>query len=315
MERPGPRRGHWRVGRHQEAGGEAEGQHRHEQQAGEGRRSAEQLMGQAEAEEGGREPAEPGGETHAELVVAEQAGGRPDQPGHHRRMVEIADVEVLGVVPVIGFLRQEIDKPEEDQAQHAGVYRHADGGDTPADRVGNARIGGWKYEEGRAEIADDGRRADGAEDGELRRHPEYFDPAGEDAAANGESQKAHQGKTGIGVSCPAPAPDPFCRERPTRVEVVVPGGGDAEAGKMSDAHPGAEGDEQLEEQKVDEHAAEADRGEARRVAGRHAPSGQSEQAIEISQQFRRAELGSRRVCGRRRRSGSRGPSPRHFRPR
>jgi hypothetical protein len=42
----------------------------------------------------------------AEIVIAENTGKQVDQVGGHRGMIEVGEVRVLCIVPVIGLLRR-----------------------------------------------------------------------------------------------------------------------------------------------------------------------------------------------------------------
>src|SRR4029453_8120707 len=67
------------------------------------------------------EPAEPPADADAEFVVAKKPRPRTDQPRDHRRVVEIAEVDVLCIVPVIRFLREKLGLPEINQPQQRQI--------------------------------------------------------------------------------------------------------------------------------------------------------------------------------------------------
>ena len=72
--------------------------------------------------EGGDERAEEGADSDGEFVVTKEGGAAGDEPCDHRRMIEVSDVEMLRVEPVISFLGKQIGEgekgePEEDQTQ------------------------------------------------------------------------------------------------------------------------------------------------------------------------------------------------------
>ncbi len=86
-----------------------------------GGRLAEDFAGQPVGKPGGDQPAQKSPGAHREFDVAHQADKQPDDPRHHQGMVQIPDIQVLGIIPVIGFLEKEFRHPQVQESQQDGV--------------------------------------------------------------------------------------------------------------------------------------------------------------------------------------------------
>lgn len=73
--------------------------------------------------EGGRYLQEIGGQAHAGLAVATDRCGRADQPGDQRRLVEVAEVEMLRPGPVLRLVEAELEGRNADRSRAHGKYR------------------------------------------------------------------------------------------------------------------------------------------------------------------------------------------------
>jgi hypothetical protein len=62
-----------------------------------------------------------GGEPDGALAVAEERGRRADRPRREGRVVEVGEVEVARVLPVIGLLRRQRDGAGEEDVEREGA--------------------------------------------------------------------------------------------------------------------------------------------------------------------------------------------------
>src|SRR4029077_18416946 len=108
VERAGPEGRQRRVGCDHESCREKERQYLQHRDGGPSRASVKAKRGQPENEETGNEVAEEGEDTDTEFAVTKHLRAKINQPGDHRRMIEIADVEMAGIEPVVGFLRKKV---------------------------------------------------------------------------------------------------------------------------------------------------------------------------------------------------------------
>ena len=79
-----------------------------------------EVAREADDENDHHAPGEDRRQANEELAAAE-GERRGDEPRDERRMVEVADVEMLRIVPVVGLLRREFDLSEVDEAQDEQV--------------------------------------------------------------------------------------------------------------------------------------------------------------------------------------------------
>ncbi len=106
-----------RVGRHDPAAHEEERQQLHQQHRRLARLASILQRGEPEREKTRHQRTNQRGAAHPEFIVTEAGDAQVDQPRHHRRMVEVAVVEVLRVVPVVRFLREQVDPRQVGQPQ------------------------------------------------------------------------------------------------------------------------------------------------------------------------------------------------------
>ena len=123
VERPRPGRGEWRVGSHQDPAGERERQRRDQRDAHRRRGLPEPARRERRREADRHERTRDRADAHAPLTVTEERGAGGDQPGHERRVVEIRQVQVLRVAPVVGLFGQELDGPGVGDSEREQVAR------------------------------------------------------------------------------------------------------------------------------------------------------------------------------------------------
>ena len=103
VERAGPAGGQRGVGGHDPAAHEEEGQQLREQHRRLPGPATVQPCREPEGKEARQQRTPQREAAHAEFAVAEAGDAQVDHPRDHGRMVEVAVVEVLGVVPVVGL--------------------------------------------------------------------------------------------------------------------------------------------------------------------------------------------------------------------
>ena len=116
IQRRGPRRGERCVRRDDHADDEEVGQRAGEQRGAKRRGSSAEVARVERDEDDHHDPARHRGEANEELAGA-KLRNRGDQPGDERRVIDVADVGMLRIIPVVRFLRDQLDLSEIDQAQ------------------------------------------------------------------------------------------------------------------------------------------------------------------------------------------------------
>ncbi len=112
VERCRPSGSQGRVGGHEQPRKKEEGQGLHQHHGGERGRLIKKVARQTIGKDRRNHTAAERARADSELRLAEGGRAHLDQPRNHRWVVEISDVEMARVIPVVRFLRQKLDGPE-----------------------------------------------------------------------------------------------------------------------------------------------------------------------------------------------------------
>ena len=117
VKRPGPASRQRRIGRNDKPRHEKERQHLQHHHSGPRRALIKTERGQPEDEKTGHEVTEKGKDANSKFTVAKHHCPKIYQPGDHRWMIEIADIQMSGVEPIVGLLRKKVGPAESGQLQ------------------------------------------------------------------------------------------------------------------------------------------------------------------------------------------------------
>jgi len=154
VERTGPCRRERRIGRHDDAARERERQHRDERQRHGGRRLAEPTARERGAEAGRDERAQDRARAHAPFAVAERARAEPNEPGDERRMIEIGELQVSRVTPVVRLFGEELEGTGVGDAQREQVAQRGQAAEAQRQRPLLRSALGRQHPERRADRRD-----------------------------------------------------------------------------------------------------------------------------------------------------------------
>ena len=201
--RRGPRRGERCVRRDDHADDEEVGQRAGEQRGAKRRGSSAEVARVERDEDDHHDPARHRGEANEELAGA-KLRNRGDQPGDERRVIDVADVGMLRIIPVVSFLRDQLDLSEIDQAQRHEI-RDAECDGAAQARLARAFPAGVIAQKQRGSQARDQHAREGRRNDRRERRPMLLNgEQGEDARAQDIREHEHHQHVAIRIHGRAP---------------------------------------------------------------------------------------------------------------